>query len=96
MITQQEQLLNKAVEQSVELAPKKKSSSLAALTGESEPWTAFYLPSVPYNALKLPGASYLAFYKNYQTHKCFVLKNWLVQLNFSTLRYHHQRLALNQ
>lgn len=44
------------------LPPKKKFASLVADSLESDPWVAFLVPSVPYNALSEFGASYYAFY----------------------------------
>jgi len=60
-ITQQVQLLNMAVVLIVALSEKKKSSSLYADCGESDPWQAFLVPSVPNKALILEGDSDLAF-----------------------------------
>lgn len=42
------------------LGLKKKSSSLFALSTESDPWTAFLVPSVPKTPLMELGASFLA------------------------------------
>ena len=49
-----------AVDLQLELLPKKKLSSLAALDFESLPWHAFLGPASPYRALMLLGASTLA------------------------------------
>jgi len=61
LITQQLQLLYRAVADKGELPPKKNSSSLLAERGESDPCTALNVASVPNLPLILLGASCFAF-----------------------------------
>lgn len=54
------QLFRIAVDFSFDFFPKTKLTSFSAVSGASLPWQAFWVPSIPYNALNEFGAFYLA------------------------------------